>query len=721
MLLAIRTAACRARLLRAPLVVRSLADSADGYLASKSRLPMHHFLASLPVVPVPKLEDTIARYLDAAAPLVPAQQFAQTKLLAEAFLKNRGPVLQAACLDIARRTDNYIDDAWSRMYLEAREPIMINSNPQLTLANDPTKRDQVQRATALVLSSVRFYRTMRDGRLAPELFYLSKMPPALFEPLMRLMPSSIVAKAAMACGVIPLDMSRNRHLFHTNRAPGLRADCLVHHADGEADPVLGGASSSEGAAKAGPPRHIVVQRGHAFFAVDVLDQAGAALPAQTIAAALAAIVAQPLDKTSPPLGVLTAGNRTRWAETRARLAAEPSGANALSLRTIESGLFALCLEDGHAEDGMHDLAELLDTTNLTYAQALDKLRAVGEDPFELIHMMLHGSARNRWFDKSFQWIVDARGVAAVNFEHSWGDGIAVLRLCNEVFADSKNIPASAVTAPALSDVASQHVRPLPFVFDETSRSAIVAAAAEADALIASLDYAAIMVRSLGRKFFKAQNLPADATTQLLMQLAYYRTLGHSGSSYESATMAYYKKGRTETIRPASRESDAFCRAMCSPHASNELRTTLMRAAVAKHNKLARDAQLGRGMDRHMFVLHDCDLAAVGRDASKVDALFRDPTFATVRNIVLSTSTLPHTPAIASGGFGPVSPQCYAVGYSVHPDYLGFVTCTFKQRTADFAHELDVAAEQMRSLIATPAVPLDVAAYAHFAGSETKPH
>ena len=36
------------------------------------------------------------------------------------------------------------------------------------------------------------------------------------------------------------------------------------------------------------------------------------------------------------------------------------------------------------------------------------------------------------FDKSFQIIVCENGKAAVNFEHSWGDGIAVLRFMNDV-------------------------------------------------------------------------------------------------------------------------------------------------------------------------------------------------------------------------------------------------------------------------------------------------
>ena len=45
-----------------------------------------------------------------------------------------------------------------------------------------------------------------------------------------------------------------------------------------------------------------------------------------------------------------------------------------------------------------------------------------------------------WFDKCFMLMIDGAGRAAVNFEHSWGDGVAVMRYFNEVFADSTRQP-----------------------------------------------------------------------------------------------------------------------------------------------------------------------------------------------------------------------------------------------------------------------------------------
>ena len=46
----------------------------------------------------------------------------------------------------------------------------------------------------------------------------------------------------------------------------------------------------------------------------------------------------------------------------------------------------------------------------------------------------------RWFDKCFSVILTKDGRAAVNFEHSWGDGVAVLRYFNEIWKETTENP-----------------------------------------------------------------------------------------------------------------------------------------------------------------------------------------------------------------------------------------------------------------------------------------
>ena len=51
---------------------------------------------------------------------------------------------------------------------------------------------------------------------------------------------------------------------------------------------------------------------------------------------------------------------------------------------------------------------------------------------------------HRWFDKSFNLIVTKNGLSAINFEHAWGDGIAVLRFFNELFKYTTTHPLSTM-------------------------------------------------------------------------------------------------------------------------------------------------------------------------------------------------------------------------------------------------------------------------------------
>ena len=70
------------------------------------------------------------------------------------------------------------------------------------------------------------------------------------------------------------------------------------------------------------------------------------------------------------------------------------------MRSIDESLFAVCLSDESTQGNIEKEARC----------------------------MLHGEARDRWLDKSFQLVVSRDGEAAINFEHAWGDGIAVVRI-----------------------------------------------------------------------------------------------------------------------------------------------------------------------------------------------------------------------------------------------------------------------------------------------------
>lgn len=66
----------------------------------------------------------------------------------------------------------------------------------------------------------------------------------------------------------------------------------------------------------------------------------------------------------------------------------------------------------------------------------------------------------RWFDKSISLLVAKDGKAAVNFEHSWGDGVAVLRFFQDIYKDSANHPHVHPGSEKSLVNSSAHVRKL---------------------------------------------------------------------------------------------------------------------------------------------------------------------------------------------------------------------------------------------------------------------
>ena len=83
---------------------------------------------------------------------------------------------------------------------------------------------------------------------------------------------------------------------------------------------------------------------------------------------------------------------------------------------------------------------------------------------------------------------------------------------------------------------------------------------------------------------------------------------------------------------------------------------------------------GQGFDRHLFALRD--LAA--REQMPPFPIFEDPSYKSLNHIILSTSTL-SSDAVLLGGFAPVTPDGYGIGYSVLDEWLGAQVSTYDTR------------------------------------------
>jgi carnitine O-palmitoyltransferase 2 len=462
-----------------------------------------------------------------------------------------------------------------------------------------------------------------------------------FKHFCKLLPQSFSFYGAAAFGAYPLDMSQYKNLFNSTRIPNIGQDEL---------------KLSIGS------KHIVVQRGSKFYKFDVLRDDGKNVPDEEILANIDAILKEPLvvgtDK-NPGVGILTTMNRDNWAKARGNIT-KCSALNIATLEAIDSAIFVVCLE--------HTSPETRSDVSRTF---------------------LVGDGSNHWFDKSFQLIVAKNGMASVNFEHAWGDGVAVLRYLNEMYGDSVKYPVLKSSSPA-------NPKELKWEFDAQTSQTLKDAKKDFDTVTSRLliESADIPVT---RKQIATHNIGVDGVMQMAIQLAHFKLHQKFVSTYESASTAAFKHGRTETVRSCTNEAVSFVKTMIDPAASDAEKEKALRTAVKKHGELTKNGVMGQGFDRHMFALK----AIAGIEKFDIPDIFTIPSAQIMSKIILSTSTL-SSPCLEGGSFGPVNDECYGIGYGIEGEGSVFQLSSYKSDLAQLRELLYESMLEMESLLSRSA-------------------
>jgi carnitine O-acetyltransferase len=362
------------------------------------------------------------------------------------------------------------------------------------------------------------------------------------------------------------------------------------------------------------------------------------------------------------VGLLTTLDRDSWASQRAAL----SALNSSVLESVDSAVMVLCL-DSSQQNSLEDSAR----------------------------NMLHADGRNRWFDK-FQVIVEASGRAGINMEHAPADGHSALRLATDVYNDlngTKPIPLTE-HEPSLD---LGNVEALNWRVTAATQRAITAADATFRNLVDTTDTSVLELQDFGREKLKALGFSPDAFVQMAYQLAYFRLNGKFVSTYESANTKQFLCGRTETIRSASPEAAAFCRAFEAQQAPEAVRS-LLKTATETHSKHSLDCKNGRGVDRHLFGLRMLAKHQQQRIAGyHIPAIFLDPSYATFTSNILSTSNCGGD-AMQLFGFGPVHPKGYGLGHMIKPNSLQITVTSFnKGKSPVMAQAITGALKDMATL------------------------
>jgi carnitine O-palmitoyltransferase 1, liver isoform len=179
-------------------------------------------------------------------------------------------------------------------------------------------------------------------------------------------------KPIMVQGLVPLCSWQYERMFNTVRVPGMEGDKIIHFDD---------------------IKHIVVLYKGCYYKMPIYG-GGRLLNASELQIQLDQIIKRNAIPTRAEnhLASLTAWDRTKWAQTREKYFS--TGINKISLHEIESAAFMLVLDE---EPFKYDL---------------------NSSPTEYGYygrQLLHGKGHDRWFDKSFNFIIGSNGKVSKTF------------------------------------------------------------------------------------------------------------------------------------------------------------------------------------------------------------------------------------------------------------------------------------------------------------------
>ncbi|KAF9932579.1 Carnitine O-acetyltransferase mitochondrial [Linnemannia zychae] len=590
----------------------------------------------LPNLPIPPLEQTLARYLESVRPLTTDQEYEKTVAAVKDFqglgpsppegLRPLGVDLDKRLREHARaceeRNTSWLAEWWDDWaYFSHRDPSTFFVNYYFGFQDDPRQPTQTARAALLVSLAIEFRQLIATRTLTPDM-----------------------ARNAPFC------MNMYRYLFNYSRIAGHKADTAVGF----------------------PPEinnHICVVRNGKFYIFETLhipSNPASVLSPREIMIQLERIKKMADDDKSnvPEIGILSTSHRDQAAKDRDILF-EAHISNKAHMAKIETSMFVLCLDSSSP------------TTSEEFSRAC-----------------WHGDGASRWFDKCFQLIVFANGRAGMNGEHSKMDATPTSRLCRFMIdeAQARNLPDFRnLNAEDLYECASALDKPQPlnFVSSPTLDQAIANAHAIFKKTVDEHQMVPTEFKSYGKGLIKAFKMSPDAYVQMALQLAYYRKHGEFVATYESAATRKYRHGRTETARSCSIESKAFCEAMDNPDMSLKQRAAACRAAVARHAQYTAWAVDGQAIDRHLL-----GLRLIRKPEEEVPAMFQDPVFARSCRWRLSTSQISDDCFIAYG-WGEVVPDGYGCAYMVKETELYFCVTSLGLGSREFGQHIADALEDMR--------------------------
>ncbi|EJD49075.1 acyltransferase ChoActase/COT/CPT [Auricularia subglabra TFB-10046 SS5] len=629
----------------------------------------------LPRLPIPKLEDTLAKYLRSLKPFYeddaerlgrdPRTEAAKREQLASTFRDGLGKTLQDRLIALDKRSPyNWLDDNfWLRKaYLEVRDPLPINSNWWLLLKDDASRPTNLPSVPEGVVGEWQLARAAWVAWRA--LIFRGKLHK-----------NEIYSESSRTGSWVRPGALR---IFNSHRIPRTGCDELQHT-------PLSEVSSTES-------RHMLVMMDDWTYAVEAYSSSGEVVPLEGIIERLHAVAQDAASRRSAgeapvPVGILTADDRDAWAQNHERLRSL-SFRNDESLRFVEHAVSALCLD--------------------TYVFP-DSQRAPGSRGPDLsghlCNTKIGRNGANRWFDKGFSLIVENDGRTGVMGEHSPADALAPSLIAEWALEEPVDLSRVSFATHAAAD----GWRRLDWDVDDALRGEIARCQRETRAFAEDSDNSVLFFDDYGTEWIKQTvGVSPDAYVQMAIQLAWYLEQGGFTATYETALARFFLRGRTETIRSYSGESRAFVKAMVDPACHASVCLERLKEAITAHNSYTKSAIQGQGIDRHLL-----GLRLLMEEGERAEP-FEDELFWRSQDWRLSTSGLTSGERFMGTGFGSPTHNGYGIPYLLGPDLLRFgieskVSCP-ETSTTRFIGHLEESLLQMRQMCedalgATPSAKL----------------
>nr|CCA15604.1 choline/Carnitine Oacyltransferase putative [Albugo laibachii Nc14]CCA16336.1 choline/Carnitine Oacyltransferase putative [Albugo laibachii Nc14] len=393
--------------------------------------------------------------------------------------------------------------------------------------------------------------------------------------------------------------------------------------------------------------HIVVLKENAMYKLNVLSSDGKkALRKEAIFQQLEWIMNDSSRDQDVDISSLTAAKRDTWSHVRSKMM-QHDEVNARSIADIDAALFVLVLE-----------------------------RREATSKKESAELSLHGKGKWRWFDK-LQVIASLAGHISINFEHSFSDGTVWNRWLHEVWHDMHGSDSGYAPLVALPEYQIEKgSKPDKLRWNLSSNLVDQIKEAEHDfSLLASnVSTEYLESESASKRSCKMWRLSPDGVAQMGFQLAFYRQHRKVPPTYESCSTRAFLHGRTETIRSATPAAANFIKAV-EQNASKECQRDLLVKAVENHVRIAKLAQNGLGVDRHLTAL-----ASIANKRGISSSLLVSPQLAASKNFQLSSSNVT-MPFLQYFTFGAVVPDGYGLGYLTHENALHVAITSFKSSSA----------------------------------------